>query len=75
MNDPIRKVIVEITEKRLGATIVLDENENIKGIITDGDIRRMLEKHTDLSAIRAVDIMNTSPKTIEAHHWLSMLYN
>ncbi len=67
MNDPIRKVIVEITEKRLGATIVLDENENIKGIITDGDIRRMLEKHTDLSAIRAVDIMNTSPKTIEAH--------
>lgn len=66
INDSIRKVIVEMTEKRLGATIVLDENEKIRGIITDGDIRRMLEKHTDLSAIQASDIMNTAPKTIEA---------
>jgi len=60
----IQQVIFEISNKRLGVTAVLDGTE-IKGIITDGDIRRMLEKTTDLSAITAKDIMTVNPKSIE----------
>jgi len=60
----IQQVIFEISNKRLGVTAVLDGSE-IKGIITDGDIRRMLEKTTDLSAITAKDIMTVNPKSIE----------
>ena len=60
----IQQVIFEISNKRLGVTAVLDGDE-IKGIITDGDIRRMLEKTTDLSAITAKDIMTVNPKSIE----------
>lgn len=62
----IQEVIFEISNKRLGVTAVLEHNE-IKGIITDGDIRRMLEKTNDLSTITAKDIMTLNPKTIEAN--------
>jgi arabinose-5-phosphate isomerase len=62
---PVRDVIGEITGKRLGATAVT-EGDKLAGIITDGDIRRMLEKHSDLSAIRAADIMSSSPFTAPA---------
>lgn len=64
-SDSIRNVIMEISSKRLGATAVLDENDNIIGIITDGDLRRMLEKNMDMNASVASDIMSSSPKTIE----------
>jgi len=60
----IKDVIVEITSKRLGATAVLDK-EAVVGIITDGDVRRMLEKHSDLKSICAKDIMTEEPKGIE----------
>lgn len=60
----IRSVIISITTFRLGATVVL-ENETILGIITDGDIRRMLEKHEDISQLTARDIMSVGPKTID----------
>ncbi len=60
----IKDAIIEISKNRLGAVVVLQDNE-IKGIITDGDIRRMLEKHTDLSHLRAAHIMNTQPKLIQ----------
>ncbi|HEY1046581.1 MAG TPA: KpsF/GutQ family sugar-phosphate isomerase [Bacteroidia bacterium] len=63
-DDSIQTVIFEISKKRLGATIVAD-GDNILGIITDGDIRRMIEKTNDLSGIKASDIMNESAKTIE----------
>ena len=64
-NDSLLKdVIIEITKKRLGVTVVLDEKENITGIITDGDLRRMLEKDLYNAEIRAKDIMTTNPKTI-----------
>lgn len=66
VGDSIQKVIVEITGKRLGATIVLNANNEIAGIITDGDIRRMLEKQADLSVIQATDIMNPNPKSIDS---------
>jgi arabinose-5-phosphate isomerase len=64
MNAGIREVIVEISRKRVGATAVLDEKNNLAGLITDGDLRRMLEKNFSLDTLRAADIMTTSPKTI-----------
>lgn len=60
----LKEVIVEITKKRLGVTAVTDENEQLTGIITDGDLRRMLEKNDDIRAIRANDILSANPKTI-----------
>jgi arabinose-5-phosphate isomerase len=61
----IKDVIVEISAKRLGITVVMDEKENMIGVITDGDIRRMLDKYDDLKGLVAEDIMNKTPKTIE----------
>lgn len=63
-DDSIRKVIIEISEKRLGATAVLKDNR-LLGIITDGDLRRMLEKYENIENIRAKDIMTINPKTID----------
>ncbi len=63
-NDPVTKVIVEISEKRLGVTAVLDDNNKITGIITDGDIRRMLSKTTNIENLTAGDIMSRNPKSI-----------
>lgn len=60
----LREVIVEITEKRLGVTAVVEEGDRVVGIITDGDLRRMLEKQNDISRVRAEDIMTKNPKTI-----------
>ncbi len=59
----IKDVILEISEKRFGATAVIKNNELI-GIITDGDIRRMLEKSLDISKFTAKDIMTANPKTV-----------
>ena len=61
----IKDVIIEITEKMLGVTAVL-ENDKIKGIITDGDLRRMLSKVDDFSSLTANDIMSANPKRINA---------
>ena len=63
-NSSIAEVIVEISEKRLGVTAVLDNDKKIIGIITDGDIRRMLQKSTEINNITAKDIMGKNPKTI-----------
>ncbi len=65
VNDDIKVVIVEISKKRLGATAVLDKNELI-GIITDGDVRRMFEKYSDFQGLKAKDLMSLSPKIINA---------
>ena len=62
----IKETIVEITKKRLGAVVILNSQEAVEGIITDGDIRRMLEKFDSFSGLTANDIMSKSPKTIEA---------
>lgn len=61
----LKQIIVEITEKRLGVTAVVDEANKVLGIITDGDLRRMLEKTNDLTTITAADIFSADPKTIE----------
>lgn len=60
----LKDVILEISSKRLGATAVMDNNQILKGIITDGDLRRMLQHNPDLSKIKAKEIMTDSPKTI-----------
>ena len=59
-SDSVNKVIVEISQKRVGATVVV-KSSVIKGVITDGDLRRMLEDNSDLSLITASDIMNENP--------------
>lgn len=60
----VKDVIIEISKNRLGAVVVID-NESILGIITDGDIRRMLEQHTNIENIKAADLMNVNPKKID----------
>ncbi|MEX0997476.1 MAG: KpsF/GutQ family sugar-phosphate isomerase [Flavobacteriaceae bacterium] len=65
LDSSIKQVIVEISEKMLGVTAVVEE-ERIVGIITDGDLRRMLTKTDDISGLKARDIMTKSPKSIEA---------
>lgn len=65
-NSSIAEVIVEISEKRLGVTAVLSEEGTIAGIITDGDIRRMLSVQSDISTLSASDIMGKQPKVIKA---------
>jgi arabinose-5-phosphate isomerase len=62
----IKEVIIEMTAKRLGAAVVVNEAENVLGIITDGDLRRMLEKADSFENLQAKDIMSSNPKTIEA---------
>jgi arabinose-5-phosphate isomerase len=61
----IKKAIVEISEKRLGVTAVV-ENEKVVGIITDGDIRRMLNNHDNIAGLVAKDIMTHNPKMIKS---------
>ncbi len=62
---PIKKVIFEISEKRLGVTAVIDKNK-VVGIITDGDIRRMLNDRDSISDVTAQEIMTKNPKTISS---------
>ena len=61
----IREVILEISSKRLGATAVIFKDQ-LLGIITDGDLRRMMEKYKDVDPLKASDVMSASPKTIQA---------
>jgi arabinose-5-phosphate isomerase len=61
---PINDVIIEISKKRLGTTAVI-ENNKIVGIITDGDLRRMLSNSPDIGKLVAKDIMSKNPKTIQ----------
>jgi arabinose-5-phosphate isomerase len=63
-NSGLAEVIVEISGKRLGATAVVNEKGELRGIITDGDLRRMLEKSLDIQKLKALDIMTVNPKTI-----------
>ncbi len=59
----VKEVIVEISEKMLGATAVMD-GDMVIGVVTDGDIRRMLSKYENINTIMAKDIMTSNPKTI-----------
>jgi arabinose-5-phosphate isomerase len=60
----LKEVIIEITQKRLGVTAVVDAANNLQGIVTDGDLRRMLERSNNIEHIKAIDILTKNPKTI-----------
>ncbi|MCF8369552.1 MAG: KpsF/GutQ family sugar-phosphate isomerase [Bacteroidales bacterium] len=64
ISDNVKTAIIEISGKRLGATAVMD-NGKLVGMITDGDIRRMLEKNDSIENISASDIMTSNPKTLD----------
>ncbi|MBK8807584.1 MAG: KpsF/GutQ family sugar-phosphate isomerase [Bacteroidales bacterium] len=61
----IKETIFEISTKRLGATAVVSDDSILLGIITDGDLRRMLEKHSTFDTLKAKDIMTAHPKTVQ----------
>ncbi|MGN7719600.1 KpsF/GutQ family sugar-phosphate isomerase [Chitinophaga sp. 22620] len=65
LESTLREVIVEISSKMLGVTGVVDGEDRLQGIITDGDLRRMLEKNMDAAGVKAGDIMSRNPKTIQ----------
>jgi len=60
----IKDVIIDISKNRLGATVITDTDNNVLGIITDGDIRRMLEQHNSIQHLTAQDIYHIGPATI-----------
>jgi len=78
-NAGLAEVILEISGKRLGATSVVDVEGNLKGIITDGDLRRMLQKSLDIHLLKAADIMTVNPKSISTQEYairaLNMMKN
>ena len=61
----LKEVIMEMTSKRLGATAVVGDKQELLGIITDGDLRRMLEKNANTASVHARDIMSSTPTTIQ----------
>jgi len=65
LDTPLTDTIFEITSKRLGATSVVDEKGILVGIITDGDLRRLLEKTLELKGVYAKDIMTPKPKMVK----------
>lgn len=65
LEDKIRTIILEMTSKRLGATAVVNPDNSVAGIITDGDLRRMLQKNNPVDLLTAKDIMSANPKSIE----------
>lgn len=73
-DSPIKKVIFEISEKRLGATAVV-ENEKVIGVITDGDIRRMLNENDTFSHLTAQNIMTKNPKMIQSSAMVVEAFN
>lgn len=74
-DETIQNTIINISSNRLGATVVLDKEERLLGIITDGDVRRMIEKGISLKTITARDIMSANPKTIEADELAVKAFN
>lgn len=73
-NSSIKDVIVEISEKRLGVTAVI-EDEKLIGIITDGDIRRMLNKTETIAGLTAKEIMTVNPKTVQLNSMVIDAFN
>jgi arabinose-5-phosphate isomerase len=65
----LKDVILEISSKRLGATAVVDDAQILLGIITDGDLRRMLQKESNIAMVKATDIMTRSPRCIDKNEF------
>jgi arabinose-5-phosphate isomerase len=62
----IGEAIIEMDAKGIGATIVIDNNERLVGMLTDGDLRRALLSNKDIKSMKVDEVMSTSPKTIAA---------
>ena len=62
----VKEAILEITKKRLGVVAIVNGNELV-GVITDGDLRRMMETYSSFENLKAIDIMSKNPKTIDAN--------
>ena len=71
-NDELKDIIIEISENRLGATVVCNDKKDIVGMITDGDLRRCFENNNEFSNLKAKEIMTQSPKKIDSQ---SLVYN
>lgn len=71
-NDELKDVIIEISENRLGATVVCNDKKDIVGMITDGDLRRCFENNNEFSNLKAKEIMTQSPKKIDSQ---SLVYD
>ncbi len=71
VNTSLKDVILEITEKRLGTTCVVDKKNKLVGVITDGDLRRLLEKTMDIKMLKAKDVMTKNPKVMDGEHLAS----
>ena len=63
INAPLKDALVEISKKRLGMTVIVDELNHVLGIFTDGDLRRLLEKTLDLESVKLKDVITQNPKT------------
>lgn len=70
-NSSIKDVIFEITSKRLGATCVVNDENKLVGIITDGDLRRLLERTLDIKELTAKEVMTTKPKVMKSDYLAS----
>lgn len=73
-NTPFKDILIEISSKGLGFTIVT-KNNNVVGIITDGDLRRIFDSSTDVMKLKASDIMNTNPKILTIGNLATMAIN
>jgi arabinose-5-phosphate isomerase len=71
LNTPFRETVLEITQKRLGTTTVVDDENILRGIITDGDLRRLIQKADDLRYYTAEQMMTKNPKTIRKENLAS----
>lgn len=67
----LKDVIIEITSKRLGTTCVVDQDGFLTGIITDGDLRRLLERTLEIKNLKAKDVMTKNPKVLKETHLAS----
>jgi len=70
----LRQIIIEISSKRLGATAVVD-GDKLVGVITDGDLRRMLENNQEVAHLKAKDIMSANPKTVDKNEMAARAFN
>ena len=70
-NAELKDVIFEMTSKRLGTTSVVDAQGKLKGVITDGDLRRLLERTMDINGLTAKDVMSKNPKVMQADYLAS----
>lgn len=70
-NAELKDVIFEMTSKRLGTTSVVDAEGKLKGVITDGDLRRLLERTMDMNGLTAKDVMSKNPKVMQADYLAS----